>query len=346
MNKFLNLSQTRLDWDNDNYGESSCSVEKVKLAIISRLIRKMFVTLSLSKTQMNILNRFIKGVLVFINRDNLEFARKIHASYDSCLRESFNQARLTDSVIRKCFDTCDYFSVALDTSLFVQDQVFVCTVRFTFKTHMEQFPLFFSVCDASTGQELAAFVFGRLQRNDVPFAKLVSVATDGAYNMLGRFNGMVSHLKRLVQQALGVVTPTFDHVWCLAHRLNLVIRDFQDVPDIKHVLLFADLFRSKRKAVVYKKWLRSADRDRRFKKIPKPSETRWSFYKVVLESLLSQVDKVDEFLKQDRDFLSFRRKLFPLSNQSHQYACKNSFQVNSSCVISSLLTLSSKRFGI
>ena len=272
--------------------------------------------LSLTKTQMNHLNRFIKGVLVFLVEDNIQLARKIHASYDSYLRESFDQARLSDGVVQKCFDTCEYFSISLDTSLFGQDHILVCTVRFTFKTRLEQFPLFFGVCDASTGQELADFVFRRLQRNNVPLAKLVSVATDGAHNMVGQINGMVSHLKRLVQHTLGEITPTFDHVWCLAHRLNLVIGDFRDVPNIKGVFLFADWFTSKRKAVVYKKWLRATYPDQRVKKITKPSETRWSFYKVVLESLLAQVDKVEEFLKQDSDFLSFGRKVFALPNDN------------------------------
>ena len=234
--------------------------------------------LSLTKTQMNHLNRFIKGVLVFLVEDNIQLARKIHASYDSYLRESFDQARLSDGVVHKCFDTCEYFSISLDTSLFGQDHILVCTVRFTFKTRLEQFPLFFGVCDASTGQELADFVFRRLQRNNVPLAKLVSVATDGAHNMVGQINGMVSHLKRLVQHTLGEITPTFDHVWCLAHRLNLVIGDFRDVPNIKGVFLFADWFTSKRKAVVYKKWLRATYPDQRVKKITTPSETRWSFY--------------------------------------------------------------------
>ena len=65
LNKFVALSQTIFDCDNGRNDESSDSIEKVKSSIISRLIRKMFVTLSLTKTQMNLLNRFIKGVLVF-----------------------------------------------------------------------------------------------------------------------------------------------------------------------------------------------------------------------------------------------------------------------------------------
>ena len=47
--------------------------------------------------------------------------------------------------------------------------------------------------------------------------------------MVGRFNGLFQCFKTLVQQELGTVHCAISQVWCLAHRLNLVIRDFQDV---------------------------------------------------------------------------------------------------------------------
>ena len=51
--------------------------------------------------------------------------------------------------------------------------------------------------------------------------------------------------------------------------------------------------------------------ERRFKKIIKPSETRWSFYKDVLASVMSQTDETEQFLKHDRDFIATRQRLFP-----------------------------------
>ena len=75
---------------------------------------------------------------------------------------------------------------------------------------------------------------------------------------------------------------------------------------------FCDWFTQKRKAVDYKKFLRENYTERRFKIIIKPSETRWSFYKDVLESVPSQTDAVEKFLEQDKDFISTRQRLpFP-----------------------------------
>ena len=53
--------------------------------------------------------------------------------------------------------------------------------------------LFYSVCHASTGEELARLVFGRFKEFNVPFGKLISVATDGAKSMIGAVNGRVHY---------------------------------------------------------------------------------------------------------------------------------------------------------
>ena len=176
--------------------------------------------------------------------------------------------------------------------------------------------LVFSVCDASTGQNLASFIFNRLKQINAPFSNLFSLSTGGASNMVGRFNGLLQCFKTLVQQEHGTIPCAISQVWCLAHRLNLVIRDFQDVKNINSVFDFCDWFTEKRKAVTYRKFLREKYQERRFKKITKPSKTRWSFYKDVLEGILSQPGEVEAFLKQDGDFIRTRPGSFHLSDVS------------------------------
>ena len=169
--------------------------------------------------------------------------------------------------VRQCFEVCQKFSIGLDTTLFGQDHVLACSVLFTFSNHIEQLPLFYSVCDASTGHGLASFVFDRLKQMNVPFIKLVSLSTDGASNMIGHLNWMFPNFKRLVQRELGIVPCELVHVWCLAHRLNLVIKDFQNVENVNSVFSFCDWLTQKRKAVAYKKFVREKHPDRRLKKI-------------------------------------------------------------------------------
>ena len=104
-----------------------------------------------------------------------------------------------------------------------------------FEDNVEQFPLFYTVCLASTGEDLACFVFDKQKSMNATFSKLVSVTTDGASSMIGIGNGMTRRFKRLLQQETRTDSFQLQQVWCLARRLNLVLRDLQHVPNIGSV---------------------------------------------------------------------------------------------------------------
>ena len=126
--------------------------------------------------------------------------------------------------------------------------------------------------------------------------------------MIGQINGMVSQLRRLIRMAYGSHSGTFHQIWRLCHRLNLVIRDFQNVEHIKTVFEFCDWFTTKSKAVIYRKWLRQTHSDDSLPKITTPSETSWSFYKDVIQAVLVQTGHIEEFLANDGEMVSFRNK--------------------------------------
>ena len=141
--------------------------------------------------------------------------------------------------------------------------------------------------------------------------------------MIGSTNGMSAHLRRLFARKYGQQHCKMESLWCFAHRLNLVIRDFQHVDFINSVIRFCDLFTTKRRAICYKKWLKEKSDDK-FRKIPKPSETRWSFYRDVLDVLLSQIDKVEKFIPKDRDLVSFMtsawQRIVPISDDGSLFS--------------------------
>ena len=97
-----------------------------------------------------------------------------------------------------------------------------------------------------------------LVSKNVPFEKLSCVASDVAASMIGSTNGMSAHLRRLFARKYGQQHCKMESLWCFAHRLNLVIRDFQHVDYINSVIRFCDLFTTKRRAICYKNgWKRS-----------------------------------------------------------------------------------------
>ena len=134
LKRFARLTEAFFGDENRPYCGELKSKDGIKSKVLTCLMRKVFVALSLSKTQMDLLNRFLKGVLILVDPENTPLAQKIHAGYLSCLRDCVQEGHSTDAYIQSCFGACQKFSIALDTALFRQDHVLMCSVRFAFDT--------------------------------------------------------------------------------------------------------------------------------------------------------------------------------------------------------------------
>ena len=61
--------------------------------------------------------------------------------------------------------------------------------------------------------------------------------------MIGQFSGMANEIVKTVNENYGTarrIGADVHSVWCIDHRLNLVARDFEDVPNINFVITFID----------------------------------------------------------------------------------------------------------
>ena len=130
---------------------------------------------------------------------------------------------------KQYMEQCLFFSISADTALFQKAHFISCITRFTFETVVYELPLFIKKCDDSSGEDLALFIFNNLKDKNAQFEKLPSLSTDGASNMVGRYNGMTTNFRRLVEQycrANLLQSPITHLVGWFAHRLNLVTRSF------------------------------------------------------------------------------------------------------------------------
>ena len=140
------------------------------------------------------------------------------------------------------------------------------------------------------------------------FEKLVSVSTDGASNMIGRISGMTTKLKLLIRQhcaARQALFNDFNTVWCFAHRLNLVTKDFMGLKGMSIVKAFADWFSDRSRQTNYKAFLSETRHTDKLTSIPLPSETRWMFYYDVISAILSQHTLVETFIIGRNCFSTF-----------------------------------------
>ena len=293
-----------------------CSDERkmntFKANIITSLVRKLSVILSLSKTQNEQILSFWKAMIIFIEPRNEEIANKIHASYSTCLRQCLKDELAGKRLCQQYMKECSHFSIAVDLALIRREHVLSCFARFAIKETFIQIPVFFTVCHVETGEDLALFMMAKLDEHGAEFQKLVSVTTDGAANMNGKYSGMSACLKRLVRQRCATAHILFDEfhtVWCFAHRVNLVTRDFMCLKGVNIVKSFADWFADRRRQVSYKTFLSGDRSGNKLKSIPQPSDTRWFFYRDVFSAILSQRKVVEEFLTTEECFVPFWNSL-------------------------------------
>ena len=293
--------------DNDAF-QDEAKMNTMKAKIVTSLARKISSSLALTKEQNDQLVRFWKAMVAFIAPERANITRLIFASYSSCVRQAEMEERRTQELCDEFMKKCLFFSIGVDTSLFRNQHVLSCFTRFCFQDGLVHVPLFFATCDVSTGNTMAEFVFNKLVENNAVFEKLVSITTDGAKNMTGRDNGMVAVLKQTIRdnlQARGINVFPVHGVWCNAHRMNLVTKDFLTLKGVDFVKTFCDWFTITRRQVNYKRFLRMKFPGQKFKVDPRPSETRWHYSKDVVACVLSQQDQTEEYLRTDPEFLTF-----------------------------------------
>ena len=269
--------------------------------LITSVMRTVFVSLSMTRSQIDTISRLFKCVLLLLSDDHNEIARRIHSNYSSCVRDAWAKGEEKDVFVESCFQRCKCFSIALDTALFGQEHIMSCTVRFVFETDIMQFPLFMALCYASSGEEMASFLLSKLTEKNAVISKLTSVTTDGASSMIGNDRGLFACLCRLLKASGTIEADKVDsirNVWCFAHRMNLVTRDMKEEPTMRDVFCLADWMTSRRVAVSYRKFLKIRWPDARFPKVQTPSETRWVFYRDVVGVILAQFDQIVIFISQ------------------------------------------------
>ena len=228
------------------------------------------------------------------------------------MRQSIRDGKEKKRQCQRYMEGCSFFSIAIDSALVGNEHLFACFSRFCFEDSVVQIPLFFDVCHRATGNDIAQFVFNKLLDFNPVFEKLVSVSTDGASNMIGRASGMAARLKLLIRQHCAtrqVPFNNFHSVWCFAHRLNLVTKDLMQMKGVNIVKAFADWFSDRRRQTNYKMFVSETTTEEKLRRIPQPSETRWTFYHDVVSAILSQHAHVEDFITVMPCFAEFWNSL-------------------------------------
>ena len=315
-------------------------LQNEKAKVVSVLAQNLYIMCTFTKDQIKNVTAFWKAMISFISPESASVAKKIHVSYSSCVREAQRRHGAIEATHLQMFRDCLYFSLALDTARFGQDNFLCCVGRFGFDDRIDQVILFFERIAETTGLNIARFIFDRLSEKNCDFTKLISITTDGASNMIGQTHGMANELLRMANEKCGSnrrLGVDVHSLWCLDHRLNLVVQDFKEVENINFVLKFLKWFTTSDRLVSYTAFARMMSPDVKKKKIPAPSETRWLFFRDTLRAVLDQTDLIEAFMRQDNNIDKWTR---------HISTSKHPWDPSRTCHFPSTTPSSTRTFGL
>ena len=275
-------------------------IQREKAEMVSVLAQNVYIMCTLTREQIKTITRFWKAMIAFIAPDAEETARRIHVSYSGCLRDAQTHYETKIETQRQMFQSCQAFSLSLDTSKYGRDTFLSCVGRFGFENRIYQEIILFEQVSEKSGRGLANYVYGKMNERGCDFSKLVSITTDGAKNMISQDCGLASELIKTVNEQKNTnlqLGNDVHAVWCIDHRLNLVAQDFQEVENINFVLMFIRWITGSDRLVSFTAFART-HQETKTKKIPSLSETRWLFIRDALAALLDQTETVEAFLNE------------------------------------------------
>lgn len=231
-----------------------------------------------------------------------QFTNYIFAAISKLLKQKISEEILHAKVYTIQIDTTQDITVKDQSSLIL---------RYVNKSGVQERLISMVPIESTTGVSFFEHVKEMLEKNGIDIKNCIGSATDGASNMQGQYNGLSAHLKSL--------DPSHLHVWCYAHKLNLLIMDITKT-DI--CLAGANLFSLMNQlAVFFRESFKRMDlwdkynTNKKIKRLTSIGETRWwskdnalqKIFNLEQECLYPNLILVFEKIYKDQNFSADHR---------------------------------------
>lgn len=194
-----------------------------------------------------------------------------------------------------------HFSIQLDESTLIGNEALLLAyVRFIMDEEIHEELLFAKTLETDTkGESIFKLLSDFFQEKSIPLTNIISVATDGAPAMVGRYRGFISHLKRII--------PGVTAIHCVIHRQHLVAKNLSDRLHQSLQLVIKAVNKIKSSALNTRLFAQLCDEnDEDFQRLLLHTEVRWlskgacltRFY-LLFESVLEFVGSKDPDLKEN-----------------------------------------------
>lgn len=185
-----------------------------------------------------------------------------------------------------------HFSIQLDESTLPGNEALLLAyVRFIMEEEIHEELLFARTLETDTkGESIFNVLSNFFTEKSIPFTNIISVATDGAPAMVGRYRGFISHLKRII--------PGLTAIHCVIHRQHLVAKHLSDRLNQSLHFIINAVNKIRSNALNTRLFAQLCDEnDEDFQRLLLHTEVRWLSKGACLTRFYSVFDSVLEFLE-------------------------------------------------
>ncbi|GBP08761.1 SCAN domain-containing protein 3 [Eumeta japonica] len=185
-----------------------------------------------------------------------------------------------------------HFSIQLDESTLPGNEALLLAyVRFIMEEEIHEELLFARTLETDTkGESIFNVLSNFFTEKSIPFTNIISVATDGAPAMVGRYRGFISHLKRII--------PGLTAIHCVIHRQHLVAKHLSDRLNQSLHFVIKAVNKIRSNALNTRLFAQLCDEnDEDFQRLLLHTEVRWLSKGACLTRFYSVFDSVLEFLE-------------------------------------------------
>lgn len=228
---------------------------------------------------------------IVLHKSPFDILKKISLSNNTVQRRIDEMSSDVESFL------CDYlqtthFSIQLDESTLPGNEALLLAyVRFVMGEEIHEELLFARTLKTDTkGESIFNVLSDFFKEKSIPLTNVISVATDGAPAMVGRYRGFISHLKRII--------PEVTAIHCVIHRQHLVAKNLSDRlhQSLQFVINAVNKIRSN--ALNTRLFAQLCDEnDEDFQRLLLHTEVRWLSKGACLSRFYSLFNSVLEFLE-------------------------------------------------
>ncbi|XP_050520167.1 SCAN domain-containing protein 3-like [Daktulosphaira vitifoliae] len=232
-----------------------------------------------------------------LHKPAFDVIKKIPLSNNTVQRRIDEMAQSVEEILCEYLKTTK-FSIQLDESTLSDNEALLLAyVRFVKEEKICQELLFVKNLVTNTkGESIFQTLEEFFKEKEIPMCNILSVATDGAPAMVGRYRGFIAYLKKIIPNILAI--------HCVIHRQHLVAKNLSERLHESLYYVISAINKIKNNSLNDRLFGKlCTENDEEFNKLLFHTEVRWLSKGACLDRFYKLFDSVLEFLETRDDVL-------------------------------------------